>query len=58
MGIEEGLALTAIRFGLGRYNTMDEVDIVVDCVAKQVARLRELSPLYEMGQRGSHQIGK
>jgi len=46
MGIEEELALTAIRFGLGRYNTEAEVDTVIDAVVKQVGRLRELSPLY------------
>lgn len=51
MGVKDELALAAIRFGLGRHNTAEEVDAVVDRVAKQVARLRELSPLYEMAQR-------
>jgi cysteine desulfurase len=52
MGVEAELAHTAVRFGLGRYNTSEEVDEVVDRVVKQVARLRELSPLYEMAGHG------
>lgn len=54
MGVNDELALGAIRFGLGRHNTEAEVDTVVACVAAQVARLRELSPLYEMGQGGNY----
>jgi cysteine desulfurase len=44
MGIPNELALTAIRFGLGRYNTAEEVDVVADEVVKVVNRLRELAP--------------
>lgn len=44
MGIPNELALTAIRFGLGRYNTAEEVDIVADEVIKVVNRLRALAP--------------
>ena len=54
MGVNDELALGAIRFGLGRHNTEAEVDTVVACVASQVARLRELSPLYEMAQGGNY----
>ena len=54
MGIKDELALGAIRFGLGRHNTKAEVATVVECVAAQVARLRELSPLYEMVQGGNY----
>ncbi len=43
MGIPNELALTAVRFGLGRYNTAEEVDVVADEVIKVVSRLRELS---------------
>ncbi len=43
MGIPNELALTAIRFGLGRYNTAEEVEIVAVEVIKVVGRLRELS---------------
>ena len=44
MGVPNELALTAIRFGLGRYNTTEEVDIVADEVIKVVNRLRALAP--------------
>lgn len=43
MGVPNELALTAVRFGLGRYNTAEEVDIVANEVIKVVNRLRELS---------------
>ena len=44
MGVPNELALTAVRFGLGRYNTAAEVDIVADEVIKVVNRLRALAP--------------
>ena len=44
MGIANELAVTAVRFGLGRYNTAEEVDIVADEVVKVVNRLRALAP--------------
>ena len=52
LGVGEELAHTSIRFGLGRFNTEDEVDYTVDLVVKSVERLRELSPLWEMHQEG------
>jgi cysteine desulfurase len=52
LGVEEELAHTSIRFGLGRFNTEEEVDFVIDLVANKVKKLRELSPLYEMAQEG------
>jgi cysteine desulfurase len=52
LGIGEELAHTSIRFGIGRFNTEEEVDYVVDLVANSVERLRELSPLWEMYQEG------
>ena len=55
MGVKDEFALGAIRFGLGRYNTEAEVATVVERVASQVARLRELSPLYEMAQGGNYE---
>ena len=44
MGIPNELAVTAVRFGLGRYNTAEEVDVVADEVVKVVNRLRALAP--------------
>jgi cysteine desulfurase len=52
MGVGEDLVHTSIRFGLGRFNTEDEVDYVADKVTATVRRLRELSPLYEMFKEG------
>lgn len=52
LGVGDELAHTSIRFGLGRFNTAEEVDFVVDLVVKAVNRLRELSPLWEMHQEG------
>ena len=43
MGVPNELALTTVRFGLGRYNTAEEVDVVADEVVKVVNRLRELA---------------
>ena len=44
MGIPDELSLTTVRFGLGRYNTPEDVDIVADEVVRVVNRLRELAP--------------
>ncbi|HTV60152.1 MAG TPA: IscS subfamily cysteine desulfurase [Verrucomicrobiae bacterium] len=52
LGVGEDLAHTSIRFGLGRFNTQEEVDYVADRVVETVTRLRELSPLYEMAKEG------
>ena len=52
LGVGEDLAHTSIRFGLGRFNTEEEVDYVVNRVVDTVNRLRELSPLYEMAKEG------
>jgi cysteine desulfurase len=52
LGIGEELAHTSIRFGLGRFNTVEEVDYVADHVTKAVNKLRDLSPLWEMAQEG------
>jgi cysteine desulfurase len=52
LGVGEDLAHTSIRFGLGRFNTAEEVDYVVDKMVQVVTKLRELSPLYEMAKEG------
>jgi cysteine desulfurase len=52
LGVGEDLAHTSIRFGLGRFNTEEEVDYVANRVIDTVKRLRELSPLYEMAKEG------
>ena len=40
------------RFTLGRFNTDEDVEYVTELVVKQIKRLREMSPLYEMVQEG------
>jgi cysteine desulfurase len=52
LGVGEDLAHTSIRFGIGRFNTDEEVDYVANRVIETVRRLRELSPLYEMAKEG------
>ncbi len=43
LGVKEDLANASIRFGLGRFNTEEEVDYTIDRVAQEVSRLRDLS---------------
>lgn len=52
IGISEDLAHTSLRFGLGRFNTEEEVDYVIKRVVETVTHLREMSPLWEMVQKG------
>src|SRR5262252_2115549 len=52
LGVGEDLAHTSIRFGLGRFNSDEEVDYVTNRLAEVVTKLRELSPLYEMAKEG------
>jgi len=52
IGVPEERAHTSIRFGLGRWNTEEEVDYVAEKIVEAVNRLRELSPLYEMHKQG------
>ena len=55
MGVEEELARSPIRFGLGRGNTLDQVNFVADQLSKQITKLRELSSMYKIIRKGSHQ---
>ena len=52
LGVEEELAHTSLRIGLGRFTTEEEVDYAVDKIATEVTRLREMSPLWDMAQDG------
>ena len=46
MGATRELAQSSTRFGLGRFNTAEEVDYVADRVVEEVGRLRDISPRY------------
>ncbi len=52
MGLGDELAHSSIRFGLGRFNTEEEVDYVAQLMIGKVNKLRNLSPLYEMHKEG------
>ncbi|MCB1850217.1 MAG: IscS subfamily cysteine desulfurase [Gammaproteobacteria bacterium] len=52
LGREDELAHSSIRFTIGRFTTLEEVDYVIDLVRTQVLRLRELSPLWDMFKEG------
>ena len=52
LGVPEELAHSSIRFGIGRFNTEEEIDYVGARVVEQVRRLRDMSPLYEMFKDG------
>jgi cysteine desulfurase len=43
LGIGDDLTRASLRFGLGRFNTADEVDFAVEVVAQAVQRLRRLA---------------
>ena len=47
IGVNEELAHTSLRFGLGRFTTDKDVELLVEELVKEVRRLRELSPLWE-----------
>ncbi|VDP07235.1 unnamed protein product [Heligmosomoides polygyrus] len=52
IGTGEDLAHSSIRFGIGRFTTEKEIQHTIDLCVKEVERLRELSPLWEMVQEG------
>lgn len=52
LGVDEELAHTSIRFGIGRFNTEEEIDFAIQLVTDKVKQLREMSPLYEMFKAG------
>ena len=52
LGLTDELAHSSIRFSIGRFTTEEEIDYTVDLLHKQIGRLREMSPLWEMVQEG------
>jgi cysteine desulfurase len=52
LGRNDELAHSSIRFTIGRFTTQEEIDYAAGLVREKVAKLRELSPLWEMHQEG------
>jgi len=52
LGLDDDIAHSSIRFGLGRFSTEAEVDRAVELTVRHVNRLRDMSPLWEMVQEG------
>ena len=52
LGRNDELAHSSIRFGIGRFTTVEEIDYTIDVVKKAVDKLRDLSPLWDMYKDG------
>lgn len=50
--VDEELAHTSLRMGIGRYTTVEEIDYAIELISTSVKNLRELSPLWELVQEG------
>eukprot|EP00996_Jenningsia_fusiforme_P000007 NODE_1002_length_1767_cov_25.537835_g885_i0.p1 GENE.NODE_1002_length_1767_cov_25.537835_g885_i0~~NODE_1002_length_1767_cov_25.537835_g885_i0.p1 ORF type:complete len:448 (+),score=92.10 NODE_1002_length_1767_cov_25.537835_g885_i0:91-1344(+) len=52
LGVSEENAHTSLRFGIGRFTTEEEIDYTIETCAREVTRLRSLSPLWDMKLAG------
>ena len=52
LGRSDELAHSSIRFTIGRFNTGEEIDFTIDLLKRKIAKLRELSPLWDMFKEG------
>ncbi len=52
INVPDSLAHCSIRFGLGKINTSEHVDYLIDLLTKNVKKLREMSPLYDLAKEG------
>lgn len=52
LGRNDELAHSSIRFTIGRFTTVEEVDYTIDLLQRKIGKLRELSPLWDMFKDG------
>lgn len=52
LGVEVEMAHTSLRIGFGRFTTEEDVDTAAEMIIKEVGRLRDMSPLWEMSRQG------
>ncbi|MBF6618367.1 MAG: IscS subfamily cysteine desulfurase [Candidimonas sp.] len=52
IGRSDEVAHSSLRLSLGRYTTLQDIDFAVQLLTQRVAKLRDLSPLWEMAQQG------
>ena len=52
LGAQDDMAHSSIRFGIGRFTSEEEVQYTIERTVKEVERLREMSPLWDMVQDG------
>lgn len=52
LGVDVELAHTSLRLGLGRFTNEEDIEYAIERISKEVNRLRELSPLWDMAQAG------
>ena len=58
IGVPDELAYTSIRFGIGRFNSPEEIDFTIKRVAEEVKRLRALSPAYQAKKKRINSVGE
>ncbi|MBM3599337.1 MAG: IscS subfamily cysteine desulfurase [Alphaproteobacteria bacterium] len=52
LGVEEELAHTSLRLGIGRFTTEQDIDYAIEEIVAHVQKLRDMSPLWDMVQEG------
>nr|MBP9655124.1 IscS subfamily cysteine desulfurase [Rhodocyclaceae bacterium] len=52
LGRQDELAHSSIRFTIGRFTTLEEIDYAIQLLHRQIAKLREMSPLWDMYKEG------
>jgi len=52
LGRNDELAHSSIRFSIGRFTTLEEVDYAIELISSKVGKLRDMSPLWEMVKEG------